>query len=331
MTIAGYKILACPFCLELYKKRIYSSVNNFNSSWYSDGEIAKGLTTDELGIIKCVNEDCSKFFKIDESEIIEEYDFKMGVVNKYDNAHSLDNYKLGTIELNELLDINHYKDVKEELIIRTILLRRYNDIYRQDSEKELSLKEKLSFNSNCERLIELLEEENTIDSKLFLAEIYREIGCFAECFNVLNAIKNEDVYDNMFKEKIFSQAKLKDNKVFVVESTAIKKEYRCNSCGESLILFNNDKNKSVVDYKYYICKTENKVFDAPSKERNPINFYRLSFWQKLFKTKIAYEPYIQRKHITCKFCNSSNVDEFCPETQKCVNCGEGAYSSVKWF
>lgn len=331
MTIAGFKILACPFCLELYKKRIYSSVNNFSSICYSDGEISKGFALDTLGIVKCINADCLKFFKIEETETIEEYDFKMGVINKYDNAHSLDSYKLGAIELNELLEINHYKDVKEELIIRTNLLRRYNDVHRQDSDKTFSTAEIESFSSNCERLIQLLKEDVTIEGKLFLAEIYREKADFDNCFKVLNEIKNEEVYDNLFKEKIFSQAKLKDHKVFAVESTAIKKEYQCNNCGESLILFNNDKNKSVFEYRHYICKTDNKVFDAPSKERNPIDFYRLSFWQKLFKYKVPYEAYTQRKQITCKFCSGSNVDEFCPETQKCINCGDGTYAAVKWF
>ena len=125
MTIEKFKITACPFCLELYKQRIYGSINNFNSVYYSDGEIVNGSVTNVPSIVKCINKDCSKFFKIEDAEVIDEYDFKLGVTNEYENAYSLSGYKLNVDQLQELLELNHFNDSQEEISIKTTFLLLY--------------------------------------------------------------------------------------------------------------------------------------------------------------------------------------------------------------
>ena len=51
----------------------------------------------------------------------------------------------------------------------------------------------------------------------FRAELFREIGEFEECMNILNAYEPEEECFAIVKEKIIERAKERDSKVFVIE------------------------------------------------------------------------------------------------------------------
>ncbi len=80
-----------------------------------------------------------------------------------------------------------------------------------------------------------------------------------------------------------------------------------------MILFDLEKNNSSLDYKHYRCRIENKIFNSPSIINKPI------------------ETPIQKGKITCPSCDSTDIENFNPESQKCIKCGEGNYGIVKWF
>lgn len=331
MTIAGLKIVSCPFCKQLYKNRIIGSYNTFNSSYFSDGHLEGDWIPEMLSIIKCINNDCGNFFNIEEAKVIAELDKNDFNAPEWKDAHYLAGYKIGIKELEEVLSINYCKNEQEEISIRTLLLRRYNDVFRKDKKHKYTSVEKENFIGNIERLIELYKNETTAAGKLFLAELYREKGDYDLCLQVLIGISNEKEDEKQFKVKIYSKAKLKDDRVFNVTTLAPKMEYKCNNCGDSLILFDLNKINSPLNYKHYKCRTENKIFNSSSNEKNPDRYYKLSAWQKLFKTKEAYKDIIPKNVIKCSNCDGKDVEEFNPENQNCIKCGQGNYDVVKWF
>ena len=334
MTILGYDILSCPYCTQLYKNQIIGSSNTFYSRFYSDGHLEGQFIPQIPNIIKCVNNDCEKFFHIKEAKKIaqiDEYDLD---ASKWENAYFLGKYKIGINELEEAYASGFCEDDNEEITIRTLLLRRYNDFYRQDEDYIFSSEKKEIIIRNIERLIELYKNESTTKGKLFLAELYREKGEFNSCLETLHSIINEKESEKDLKEKIYSQAKVKDDKVFNVYAIAVKNEYKCDNCGDSLILFDLNKintlTKNMLDFKHCRCRLDNKVFSSPLKKINPVNYYKVNQWQKIFKTKEPYSKFIGNK-IVCPICHGTDIEIFNPESQYCIKCNTGKYDNVKWF
>ena len=335
MRILGFDILFCPFCTQVYKNQIIGSSNTFNSKYFSDGHLEGQFIPMIPTIIKCVNNECGKLFNIKNAKIITQVDEFNGYEPEWEFAYNLAKYNIGIKELHEALANGICENEQEEITVRTLLLRRYNDFYRLDKDYKFSSDEKKSVIDNIERLIELHKNETSTRGKLFLAELYRERKDFDLCLEILSCINNENGSEKDIKEKIYSQAKVKDDKVFNVYAIAVKKEYKCINCGDSLILFDLDKINNLtenhLDFKYFKCRSDNKVFNAPLKIQNPITEYRLNKLQKIFKLKKPHERFIHNNKLACPICNNKNIEEFNPELQKCIKCGVGNYETVKWF
>ena len=331
MKISGYEIISCPYCSQLYRNQIIASYNTFDSSYFSDGYLEGPFIPNMPSIIKCVDKNCGKFFNIQETKIMAKVDYQKYVTSEWKHAFYLAGYKIGIKELEEALAIGFCKDEQDEINVRIRLLRRYNDFFRQDKNYKFPSEKKEAFLRNIDRLIELHENESTTGAKLFLAELYREKSDLDLCMEILNGITNENEDEKTIKEKIYSQAKIKDDKVFNVKVIVIKKEFRCNNCGDSFILFDLSKMNNSLNYKYYRCRIENRVFNAASKENNPGSYYRLTRLQKLFRIKKPYQDTIPRKNIVCPTCNGTDLEIFNPENQNCIKCGHGNYDVVKWF
>lgn len=331
MTIVGFEIISCPFCTRLYKNRIIGSLNTLNSRYFSDGHLDGKWVPKMPSIIKCVNKDCRKFFYIEDAKVIAKLDKNSFDTPEWKDAHYLAERIIGAKELEKALTTDFCKNEEETIMVRTLLLRRYNDVFRDDRNYKFSATEKEAFLKNIEKLIELYKNENTTDGKLFLAELYREAGNFDFCLKILKEIKGENEDETLIKEKIYSQAKIKDDKVFNVYEAATKKEYRCNNCGDNMIVFDLEKLNSSLEYRHYRCKNENKIVNAPSKIRNPDKYYSLTLAQKLFKTKAPYQECIRNENIVCPGCNGTDMEIFNPEKQKCIKCHQGNYETVKWF
>jgi len=313
---------------------VIGSSNTFNSHYYSDGHLEGQFIPNRPSIVKCNNSDCGKFFNITDAIKIEQIDEYEIDAPEWKDVFNLSNYIIGVKELEEALQIRFYKDENEEIAIRTLLLRRYNDKYRKDENYQFSPSESESFNRNLIRLIRIYERRTSIEEILFLAELYRENGDFNSCILILDEISAEKGTGRNLYEKIYSQAKVKDSKVFDVNGIAVKMEYKCSNCGDSLILFDLDWANSISEhlmgYKHFICKNDSTVFSAPLKVLNPVNYYGLNFFQKLFKTKEPYSKFIAN-NITCPKCEGEKVEVFNPELQCCIQCNNGKYETIKWF
>ena len=299
---------------------------------YSDGYISSCFIPESLDIIKCYNDACGNFFRSKEAKVIAELhrdDFNNSL---WKDTIYLGGYTINAIELEEALEQAFCKNKDEEIIIRTMLLHRYNDLIRYDRSLDFSPYEKAKLQTNIGRLLELLTiDEANINRMLLRAELFREKGDFDSCIQTLKGLKTDSEFILNRIQKIYSQAKIKDSKVANLNEAAIKKEYQCDQCKKSIIVFDLDKLNSPYAYQYYRCVQENKVFTAPSKQKNPKKSYQLNFWQKLLHIKKPYENFILRNNVPCNHCYSSETELFTPSKQKCIECKKGSYTPVKWF
>jgi len=216
----------CPNCGQVYTRGSLISGNSSGEILYSDGK-SKALMNPDFPLIeKCKN--CGKFFwldyenqieinkknknkirkdksipRIDPSSISEYYKLMYskfyefyGYVNIYD-AHFL------TLnEYQELIDSGFHKNDHELKYFRNRLWWAYNDKFRKNNDVELTNEEETAYENNCLKLIEILDI-NDIDEKLMIAELYRNIGNFTECKNILSTIDDEErniIRDTMKKE-----------------------------------------------------------------------------------------------------------------------------------
>jgi hypothetical protein len=331
MRILGFDIAFCPFCLQVYKNQIIGSSNTFNSNYFSDGYLEGQFIPQIPSIIKCVNSKCGKLFNIKNAKIITQIDEFGGYEPEWEFAYNLAEYKIGIKELQEALETGFCENELEEITVRILLLYRYNDLYRQNRDFKFSSGEKETIIDNIDKLIELHKNETTTGGKLFLAELYREKKDFDICLEILSGISIEKESEKDIKEKIYSQAKVKDDIVFNIYTVAVKKEYKCNNCNDRLILFNLEKLDTPLQYKHFICRIDNKVFNASLKIQNPITEYRLNKLQKMFNLKKPHERFVHNNELACPICKNKNIQEFSPELQKCIKCGVGNYETVKWF
>lgn len=334
MYISGFDILICPICSQLYKKHVIVSSNSFYATYFSDSYTEGPYLPGQSSIIKCINEDCGHFLKISNLKQIASLNYSDDDVYRpesWQTAYDLRKYKFKIKDLLDCLSDDLCNTLENELFIRTQILWRYNDFFREDKKYELSDQDETNRKSNIKRLIEIKRDRDTVKDTIFLAELHRELADFDSCIKILSEIKNENQNEKNIKEKIFSQAKIRKDIVYVVSQIAIKKEYQCDQCGESLILFDLEKLNSSLQYQHFICKKDNNVFNDSFKILNPIPAYRLNKLQKLFKIKKPHVQLIDNPDLSCPECKNKNVDIFIPEEHECIKCGTGKYVTTNWF
>ena len=333
MTFSDIEITTCPHCGHLYKNRIIVSHNTFGIRQYSDGYLG-GLSLNITTIKKCDNANCKKLFNTKDA-------ISIGKISKDENkdlvsaewlsAKSYNSTQLNAEDLEDALKTDFINEKENEINVRTLLLWLYNDTLRDSRISNLSENAKINSVNNIKRLIVLLGNSITNSQKLIVAELYREINDFDNCINTLTSITFATDDEQELKEKIFSQAKVKDEKVFNIEHAVIKKEFKCDNCEKSLILFDLEKTPEPLGFKYYRCNLENNIFSDTSMVINPSVEYKINVLQKILKLKAPYQRFIKKKEINCKKCNSTNTELFNPITAKCIHCHEGNYNIVKWF
>ncbi len=233
MTTFSRNIIICPHCN--YKMSIFQlmSYTTFNADFFSDGQSSDINTSLNGRIIKvCYN--CSKEFWEDTAEIIEPNDHSV-----FDDLHEvLDIYDLPLAKrldwdngilnfLIELLNKGFADSKQHELYIRILLWQKINNRYRYSSpfwrfvftgkfrfavniikSKFENRKYRSFFKDNLKRLINIYDIIDD-DSKLYVAEMHREIGNHRKCSQLLKDIKvkNSSYY------KILRANKLRKKKV----------------------------------------------------------------------------------------------------------------------
>ncbi len=203
MKIGRAQILTCPHCGKTKEIMHLKSGSISQRKCWSDGKKEFRMKPETSIVQKCPH--CGKYYFAHNQEFM-----------RSDDSYSTE---LGTLTFEECVEAlsqlqDEGFDERDEYYARELLMYAYNDkYYRNDNgQKEpVSSEDFEYFKSNVIRIIELLDFEK---HDLFIAELYREIGDFSTCVEILESITCVDEGPAALKEKILERCKQKDNKVF---------------------------------------------------------------------------------------------------------------------
>ena len=91
----------------------------------------------------------------------------------------------------EAINFEVYRNKNEECFLRIRLWWAFNDRIRDGKKIFLNKNDKEIYELNCKKLIELLNK-NTEDEILMRAELYRNLGNYIECINILETMDKDD-------------------------------------------------------------------------------------------------------------------------------------------
>ena len=202
-------IYECPKCGYLLKKSTLISGNTFYGTDYSDGKSINPMLPDFPDLTKCKK--CDNIFWLSNLKKIGEDDSSWWEVA---------NSKWANVEYAEFLNIKdlfralEISKPQEEEIIRTWILWAFNDRIR-DGGKGMFIEEddKDLWEQNCKALLNLLSDDN-FDKKYMKAELYRNLGEFEKCIDLIESINFNDKNDKdiRWKTDLKNQMKYKAGK-----------------------------------------------------------------------------------------------------------------------
>jgi hypothetical protein len=184
-------IYKCPKC---GRKAVCGSIRSGNTCgarFYSDGKRIAPMLPEFPYIIKCKG--CMTFYWLEEENNIGEYEY-------WDNKNGKNTFKGEDIDRARFLSLNEhveainlkiYNTVSEERFLRVRLWWAFNDNYREGGEIILNNDDRDIYESNCVKLIEI-SDKNEIDEKIRCAELYRNLGDYVECKNILETIHDKE-------------------------------------------------------------------------------------------------------------------------------------------
>jgi hypothetical protein len=202
MTSYIIEIKECPKCKCLFSSYQLNSCNTIGAIYYTDGAIYGPMYGEGNALIACPS--CNSFFwrenlptlkRVSESNFIRDTDLKLLPQENFINKRAFIS----------LLDKEFWETSAQEKYIRTKAWWAYNDIYRGKAYNEFFLVPekdyktgklrkdkteedfKLSFEgkANLLKLLPLLDMSN-IDDIIRKSEVFRELGQFDDCINLLN-------------------------------------------------------------------------------------------------------------------------------------------------
>ncbi len=182
----------CYKCKGLFKQWTLASGNTFTARFWPDGLMKAPMMPDMPPLINCPC--CEDFIwrsNCEEIEVINGYDSGDEIKAKYPNVKM---YKDPTIDTFMLALEEKGLRKNREGYIRTKLMHFFNDVNR---DMEIPISEPSNFQiENYKRLLEIATKDNANDT-MIRAEIYREIGEFEKCLELLDKVKSEDFAINV--------------------------------------------------------------------------------------------------------------------------------------
>lgn len=193
MTFGLMYAYRCTKCGTLKEKFTLASGNTFRAKTYSDGKLVANGIMEIPQLVKCGK--CGQFFWLrKENEVgcykYKDYDKLKQMVRKEEVAN------VDEIETAVFLTINEYHEVLGEDIIESVgdehYLRRqlwwkYNDRIRDGVDIFIESGDEKRWEENLIVLLTLMDERD-IDEKIMLAELYRNLGNFKKCMELLDSI-----------------------------------------------------------------------------------------------------------------------------------------------
>ena len=204
MTPGATSIYKCPNCGRFTSRGSINSGNTFGATRFSDGYMIAPMLPEFPSIVKC--EDCKTFYWLNKDLKIGEYYFKCD----NDEWKKADNAKFLTIdELQEAINCKIYNSEQEQKYLRRKLWWAFNDKIRKN-DLQFSEEDAKLFEENCLKLLELLNKNNT-DENIMTAELFRNLGKFSECHDILENITEKKYF--LTKKTIEKECNIKNRKV----------------------------------------------------------------------------------------------------------------------
>ncbi len=161
-------------------------------------------------ITKC--NQCQNIFWVADAKEIGSYEMVAYPVRKeWANAQRVT--FLSYMEYYSVLKTDLIRSKEDEIFIRTRILWEYNDSYRKGRTTHESEDGKMIKKENIEALLALLDKTNE-NQKLFMAELYRNIGQFEKSLELLNSVHHEKL--NWIKNRMIEECEKKNTLVFQV-------------------------------------------------------------------------------------------------------------------
>jgi hypothetical protein len=187
MILGATLVYKCPECGKFFTRGSLHSGNTFHSKIYSDGKRIAPMLPEFPLIIKCTN--CKTFFWLIDENYVGKWDSEREMKVEWKNA-GYANF-LSADEYNEAINLKIYNVKKDQIFLRIRLWWTINDKIRNENDVCIADEDKIIYEQNCMKLLELLDNDE-IDWKLIRAELFRNLGKFSECKNVLETITDEE-------------------------------------------------------------------------------------------------------------------------------------------
>lgn len=235
MILATPNILKCPHCGGLSTIGAIRSGNNIGMVVWSDSKRYAPMLPRPSAVQRCPS--CKRYFFLDRNLVV-------GSCKSFFTPSSWGHLSYASLKeaFEELQPTG-----EKEILLRTLILQGYNDLYGgcpgTKSPSEAPAEERLYFEQNAQRLIELVSE-----NKVFCAELHRELGEFEEALALLNNIITESDKTPIV-EQIKEQTLNHDPAVFVLDNDPSIDCQRTPFEDNPLFVYNSED-----DENYYLGK-----------------------------------------------------------------------------
>jgi hypothetical protein len=193
-------VYKCPKCGKFTTNRSLLSGNTTGATLYSDGRMIAPMLMEFPFITKC--ERCKEFYWLVDKNLLGVYGYEYKYYSKIYTASCA--VFLSLHEYIEAINMKIYTNKDEENYLRLRLWWAFNHRTREDENIFISndktrenknifidKDDKEIYESNCIKMIETLDK-NTISGKLRSAELFRNLGDYVECNNILDLIHEEE-------------------------------------------------------------------------------------------------------------------------------------------
>jgi hypothetical protein len=173
-------------CQNLLKNRSLMSGNTIGAKFFSDGKQIAPMLPEFPNVTKCKK--CNAIFWLRKLEEIGTYEWGENANPDWLKA---DEAEFLTIEeYFKALDLEVPQNEDEEYFIRQRIWWGFNDRIRNGKEIFDNEDDEYLYRGNCFALIYMLEPEiDNQELRMFMAELYRNVGNFEKCISLIDSIK----------------------------------------------------------------------------------------------------------------------------------------------
>jgi hypothetical protein len=181
-------IYKCPKCAALLTVGSLTSGNTFGSVLFSDGKEVAPMLPDFPNLTKC--NQCNTILWLSEMKEIATCDiWEEEFKPEWENADRAD--FLDIADLFRALELDSVKkSKKKEVYVRRQIWWTFNDRVRENKEIFSHEQDEVLWKQNCQRLIKLFNTAD-INQKIMTAELYRNLGEFDVCMELINSLNKK--------------------------------------------------------------------------------------------------------------------------------------------